>query len=285
MFSILMDYSFLTVVSGTIVLALASSLVGTITVLTKQSLIGDMLGHAAYPGVIFAFMVFQSRQPLLLMLGAMLSGYLSYRLVYWISKHRRQSFINSLTLVSAAFFGLGMVLKLLVQGNESFSNSSQAGLKTYLFGQAAFIKRADILLIVGVSAVCLLLYVFYYQRYQLYLFDPVFAQLSGVSIVFLDSLTRFMVIALISVGLKVVGAILMSAFVIAPAAIGLLWARSYRKALCLSASLAVVSAFVGSYLSSAVSGVSTGASIIVTMSFLALMIGILKKVKGSEKHV
>ncbi|MEY8463698.1 metal ABC transporter permease [Streptococcus merionis] len=282
---ILTDYAFLTVAAGTLVLALASSVVGTITVLTKQSLIGDMLGHAAYPGVVFAFMVFQSRQPLLLMLGAMVSGYISYRLVYWISKHRRQSLINSLALVSASFFGLGMVLKQYVQGNEAFANSSQAGLQTYLFGQAAFIKRADVALIMAVSVLCLLIYFTYYQRYRLYLFDPVFARLSGVSIKLLDFLTRLMMIALISVGLKVVGAVLMSAFLIAPASLGLMWGESYGKSLRFSASLAGLSALIGSYLSSAISGMSTGPSIIVTMSVFALLIWVGKQVLGGRNHV
>ncbi|MDQ0223457.1 manganese/zinc/iron transport system permease protein [Streptococcus moroccensis] len=285
MLAVLTDYAFLTVAVGTLILALASSMVGTITVLTKQSLIGDMLGHAAYPGVVFAFMVFQSRQPLLLMLGAMLSGYVSYRLVYWIANHRRQSLINALALVSAAFFGLGMVLKQFVQGNPTFANSSQAGLQTYLFGQAAFIKKADVILIIGVSVVCLALYGIYYQRYRLMLFDPVHAQLSGVSVKTLDFLTRLMMIALISVGLKVVGAILMSAFLIAPASLGLLWGKTYGQSLRLAAALASVSALTGSYISSLVSGMSTGPSIIVTMSAIALMIWTVKRGLGRSNHV
>lgn len=271
MFELLRDYSFLTVAFGSLTLAVASSLVGTLTVLTKQSLIGDMLGHAAYPGIVFAFMIFQTKAPMLLMVGAMVSGYLSYYLVYWLAKHRRQSLTNSLALVSSSFFGLGMVLKQFVQGNAYFANSAQAGLQTYLFGQAAFIKRADVYLILGVSLVCLLVYGLYYQRFCLYLFDPVFAQLSGISSKCLEHLTRLMMIALIAVGLKVVGAVLMSAFLIAPASIGLLWGRTYPKALGISALLAGVSALMGSIVSSLIPGLSTGPSIIVIMALLALL--------------
>ena len=64
MFSLLTEYSFWTVALGTCLLAFASSMVGTISVLTKQSMIGDSLGHAAYPGVVFSFILFQSRIPL-----------------------------------------------------------------------------------------------------------------------------------------------------------------------------------------------------------------------------
>ena len=85
MLAILTDYSFVTVAFGTSIFALASCLLGSISVLKRQSLIGDVIGHASYPGVILAFMVFESRHPLLLTLGAMLAGLLSYRLVYLIS--------------------------------------------------------------------------------------------------------------------------------------------------------------------------------------------------------
>lgn len=151
MLKILTDYSFVIVAFGTMVFALASSLVGSISVLKKQSLIGDAIGHASYPGVILAFMAFESRNPLILMMGAKLTGLLSYGLVYLINTYSKQSYINALSLVSASFFGLGMVLKNLIQGNERYQNASQAGLQTYLFGQAAFIQRSDIYLILAVS--------------------------------------------------------------------------------------------------------------------------------------
>ncbi|MFX3937435.1 metal ABC transporter permease, partial [Streptococcus suis] len=57
---------------GTDSLAVAASTIGSISVLTKQSLLGDALGQASYPGVIVSFMIFQSRNPLYLLLGAVL---------------------------------------------------------------------------------------------------------------------------------------------------------------------------------------------------------------------
>ncbi|WP_192873812.1 metal ABC transporter permease, partial [Streptococcus suis] len=100
--------------------------IGSISVLTKQSLLGDALGHASYPGVIVSFMIFQSRHPLYLLLGAVLSGYLSYALVHWLRRKGGHSLVNALSLVSASFFGLGMVLKNAIQGNEAFAGASQA---------------------------------------------------------------------------------------------------------------------------------------------------------------
>lgn len=271
MFDVLGDYSFWTVALGTMCLALAASAVGTVTVLTKQSLIGDSIGHASYPGVILSFMLFESRHPLLLMLGAVVSGYLSYGLVYWLCLVGRQSLVNALSLVSASFFGLGMVLKNYIQGHEAFAGSAQAGLQTYLFGQAAFIQLDDVVLIGVVSLLGLLLFMWYYQSFKLYLFDQTFARLVGVKVAWLRQVLLFLMICLIAVGLKVVGAVLMSSFLIAPAVFGLLWGKSYHQTLRWSALVASVSAFIGTWVSSLVSGLSTGPAIIVCLSGFTLV--------------
>lgn len=266
MIAILTDYSFVTVAFGTSIFALASCLLGSISVLKRQSLIGDVIGHASYPGVILAFMVFESRHPLLLMLGAMLAGLLSYRLVYLINTYSRQSFVNALSLVSASFFGLGMVLKNFLQGNHHYQNASQAGLQTYLFGQAAFIQKSDLYLILAVSLLVLGIFLVFYQRLIVYLFDEGFAQVSGLPLSLIKGGQLVLMIALIAVGLKVVGAILMSSFLIAPSVFGLLLGKTYKQSLLFGSIMAFVSAWLGSLMSSSISGMSTGPAIIVCMT-------------------
>lgn len=271
MIEVLKEYSFWTVALGTISLALAASTIGSISVLTRQSLLGDTLGHASYPGVILSFMIFQSRQPLYLLLGAIVSGYLSYGLVQWLCKKGGHSLVNALSLVSASFFGLGMVLKNAIQGSERFAGSSQAGLQTYLFGQAAFIQLDDVILIGCVSLIALILFYVFYQQYKIYLFDTTFARVVGVRVRLLQALTMFLMICLISVGLKLVGAVLMSSFLIAPAIFGLLLGKSYHKSLVLASLVSVSSAFIGTWISSSISGLSTGPTIIVCLTGCTLL--------------
>ena len=268
---ILTDYSFWTVALGTMLFAFSTSMIGTISVLTRQSLIGDTLGHASYPGVILAFMLFQTRQPLVLMLGAMVAGYVSYGLVYLIVRYSHHSLLNSLSLVSVSFFSLGMILKQYIQGNAAFQGASQAGLGVYLFGQAAFIGKEDLFLVLMVSVISLSLFWRYYNAYKVSLFDPIFAETVGISSVFLSHLTRLLMISLIAVGLKLVGAVLMSSFLIAPASIGLLWGKHYHQTLGVAVITSVLSAFVGTYLSSVIKGLSTGPSIIVCMTLILLV--------------
>ncbi len=279
MLKILTDYSFVTVLLGTLCLALAASQIGTVTVLTRQSLIGDSLGHAAYPGVLAAYMVFQSRQPFLLMLGAMLAGWMSYRLISWLSQFHRMTVTNLLPLIAAGMFGMGLVLKQILQGSSLFSGSAQAGLQTYLFGQAAFIQKDDVYLIAGVSLVCLFLFLLLYGQLTFYLFDPDGATLAGVNVQRLEGLIRLMMVSLIAVGLKVVGAILISSFLIAPAVCGLIVSVSYRQTLLIAGLSALLSAAIGTYASSMISGASTGSSIILCQTLLIGLAAFVRKIR------
>ena len=59
------SYTFIIVGSGTFLLAAIAGAVGCITVLKGQSLIGDAIGHAAFPGIILSFMLFMQGEPVL----------------------------------------------------------------------------------------------------------------------------------------------------------------------------------------------------------------------------
>ena len=78
--AILTDFSFQIVLLGTVVLAMASGVVGTVTVLRGQSLIGDAIGHATFAGIVIAFMLFQSKNTLILTLGALVAGMVAFTL-------------------------------------------------------------------------------------------------------------------------------------------------------------------------------------------------------------
>lgn len=87
--SILTSYSFLVVALGTLLLSISAASVGCITVLKGQSLIGDAIGHSTFPGIVLAFMVFQSRNPLLLSLGALVSGGVAFFLIQLVHQGKK----------------------------------------------------------------------------------------------------------------------------------------------------------------------------------------------------
>lgn len=268
--SIITQYSFIVVAIGTMLLAMATGIVGTISILKGQSLIGDAVGHASLPGIILAFMISGRKSAVILMLGAIVAGIFAFMLIQIISEGSKIEADTAMAVILSAMFGMGMVLKSYIQGNSKYQGASQSGLASYIFGQAAYILREDVYIILAVSIISLALFILFYKEIKVYVFDMVYAYTIGINSRLTSLLIMIITMILIAAGLKAVGAILISSMLITPAVTGLQWSKSYEKVLVIAAVTGAVSAFLGTFISSAVKGFSTGPSIILIMSVIAL---------------
>ncbi|WP_274970765.1 metal ABC transporter permease [Lachnoanaerobaculum orale] len=268
--SIITQYSFIVVAIGTMLLAMATGIVGTISILKGQSLIGDAVGHASLPGIILAFMISGRKSAVILMLGAIVAGIVAFMLIQIISEGSKIEADTAMAVILSAMFGMGMVLKSYIQGNPKYQSASQSGLASYIFGQAAYILREDVYIILAVSVISLALFIVFYKEIKVYVFDMVYAYTIGINSRLTSLLIMIITMILIAAGLKAVGAILISSMLITPAVTGLQWSKSYEKVLVIAAVTGAVSAFLGTFISSAVKGFSTGPSIILIMSVIAL---------------
>ena len=209
---ILFSYDFLVVAIGTVLLAIPSAIVGCFSVYKGQSLMADAVGHASYPGVVIAFMLFSVRSSVILTLGAAVVGILAYLTIQMIRKHSVIDFDAALAITLTGFFGLGMVLKSYLQGNSSYMRASQAGLKNYIFGSAAFIMKEDIIMIAICAIIAAVLLALFYKELVASIFDPQFASSIGISMPIVSGVLLLMMVMFIVVGLKCIGAILISSF-------------------------------------------------------------------------
>lgn len=268
---ILTSYSFIIVGSGTFLLAAIAGAVGCITVLKGQSLIGDAIGHAAFPGIILSFMLFMQREPVLLTLGAVASGATAFMLIQVIKENSKLKLDAILAVVLSSFFGVGMVLKSYIQGNSNYKDAAQSGLSSYIFGQAAYIMKDDVKLIVYIGVPTLLLLVLFYKEIKLFLFDEIYAKTIGIRTVLLYGIILVMTMGIIAAGLKLVGAILISSLLIIPAITALQWSDKFSRVLIIAGVVGGVSALIGTYISTAFNGMSTGATIILIMGSFAII--------------
>lgn len=266
---ILTSYTFIIVALGTVILSVASGVVGTISVIKGQSLIGDAIGHATFPGVVLAFMLFNVMETYTLVIGAIILGVIAFQLIHIITDTSKISLDSALALVLSSFFGLGMALKSYVQGNPNFSGTQ--GIDDFIFGQAAYMLRSDVYLIIIASVTSLILFFIFYQQLRIYIFDPVYARTLGINNKMMNILVLTMTIVLIAVGLKAVGAILIVNILIAPAVVGALWSNKFSKVLIIAAVTGGMSAFIGTYVSTAFTGIATGPAIILALSVFVIL--------------
>jgi manganese/zinc/iron transport system permease protein len=258
-----LNYTLQIVALGTGMLGIVSGALGSFAVLRKQSLLGDAMSHAALPGIVAVFLLTRSKSPLLLMLGAVAAGWLGTLILLGIVKNSRIKYDSALGFVLSVFFGLGLVMLTFVQ---RMPDARQAGLETYLFGQAAALLERDVAAMAVLGSLALLMMGMFWKEFKLLSFDPEYGASLGFPIRMLDVLLTTLLVVAIVVGLQAVGVVLMSAMVVAPAAAARQWTDRLGVMVALSAFFGALAGITGAFISSSVERLSTGPVIVLAIS-------------------
>lgn len=266
--SLFSNYTFQTVALGSALLGLISGVLGSFTVLRKQSLLGDGVSHSALPGVVMAFLLLGSKNAEVLLLGALISGLLATWFIVSITRYTRIKFDSALALIMSVFFGFGLVLLTYVQ---KIPNSNQAGLNRFIFGQTSTLLQRDIFLMIICGLILLGLVLLFWKEFKLFTFDSDFAQSLGFSPKKLNLLLSFMIVLAIIIGLQTVGVILMSAMLITPAVAARQWTNKLWVMVMLSALFGAISGVVGTAASSLFTKLPTGPAIVVCVSIIVVI--------------
>ncbi len=271
------DYTLRTITLGTAILGAVTGMLGSFAVLRKQSLLGDAISHAALPGIAIAFMLTDTKDSNVLLLGALISGLLG---TFWIRGIIKKTHLKSdtaLGLILSLFFGFGMLLLTFIQKQP---NANQAGLDKYLFGQAATLLEADVWLMASVTGICLLVLIVFWKEFKILLFDADYTKTLGFNTKFIDILiTSFIVLAIV-LGLQTVGVVLMSAMLLAPAAAARQWTNSLATMVGLSAVFGASSGVVGTAVSASQNNLSTGPVIVLVASVFVLVSFVFSPSRG-----
>jgi manganese/zinc/iron transport system permease protein len=265
---LIFDYTLRTVALGAAALGLVSGVLGSFAVLRKQSLLGDAMSHAALPGIVLAFLLTRSKSPLVMMLGAVVVGWLAVLLILYITNSTRIKYDSALGFVLSVFFGLGLVGLTFVQ---RLPDARQAGLETFLFGQAAALLGRDVLAMAVLGGLALLVVGLLWKEFKLLSFDPAYATTLGLPVRGLDILLTTLLVVAIVIGLQAVGVVLMSAMVVAPAAAARQWTDRLGVMVSLAAGFGALSGVAGALLSSLVPRLPTGPTIVLAASSIVLV--------------
>ena len=262
------DYTLRTVALGALALGATSGTLGAFAVLRKQSLLGDAISHAALPGIVLAFMLTGSKNMFVLVLGAAVAGWLGTLVVMGVTRATRVPDDSALGIVLSVFFGLGLVLLTYVQRNPS---AAQAGLTTFLFGQAATLLARDVAVIAALGGVAVLVVLLFWKEFKLLAFDPDFAASIGIPVRLVDVLLTSVLVLAIVIGLQTVGVVLMSAMVVAPAAAARQWTDALGPMVVLSALFGALSGVGGAVTSATTVGLPTGPTIVLVATACVLV--------------
>ena len=278
-----------TVSLGLAALGAVAGAIGTFAVVRRQSLQGDAVSHAALPGVALAFL-FGAREPILLIVGAAVAGWVAMGLVAGVTRQSRIPFDTALAGALAVFFGFGLVLmtylKKLADPRRVVTefdrwvhpHAKEAvghGLDRYLFGQAAFLRTEDVWTIALLGGAVVLVAVLYWKEFKLVSFDRDFAASLGYPTRLLDLLLTTLIVLAVVLGLKSAGVVLMSALLIAPAAAARQWTNRLGSMAAVAAGFGAAAGVAGVVVSDRLSepakAVPTGPTVVLAATVLVVV--------------
>ncbi|HUY35299.1 MAG TPA: metal ABC transporter permease [Pirellulales bacterium] len=256
----MIDYNTAVVLAGTSMLGAGAGLIGTFAVLRGRALLGDALGHAALPGVCLGFLLLGRRSLAAMLVGAWLSGVLGILVVAGLRRATRIKEDAAIGIVLSVFFGAGLALSRYIQTQAT--QGSKAGLDSYIFGKAAGMLQGDLLWISAAALAALLAVVALFKEFRLVTFDGGFARVQGWPAASLDLLLMGLVSLIVVIGLPAVGAVLVAALLILPAAAARFWTERLGMMLVVAGSFGLVMGAAGTAISAHVSRAPTGPIIV-----------------------
>jgi manganese/zinc/iron transport system permease protein len=237
---------------GSVTMAVVASLIGTLLMLRRQSLMGEVISHAAFPGIVLAVLIVAPFLPegsegfsiALLVLGFVFSllGIFSIR---YLEKRRIPS-DAALCFVLASFFGLGVLIASRIQVLQT-AWYKQA--MVFLYGQAATMTDRYLPLYAALGVITIVLTLILYPRMQTLLFDPAFAKTTGIKTKRIEFCLKILVALAVVIGMRSVGVVLMAGMLIAPGIAARPWCRRLSTCLTLATIFGVLSSILGTIFS------------------------------------
>jgi len=245
-----LSYSFVQrgLLAGSLV-AIICALLGVFLVLKRLSLIGDGLSHVCLTGVALGLLTQTS--PLYMSLPVVLGA--SWGILHIMDKVKIYG-DAAIGIVSAAGLALGILLTALAGGFN-------ADLFGFLFGSILTVGKTEVVCCAGLLAALIVFFGFYYRDLLAASFDEAFARTRGIAVKRLNTVLILFTAVAVVLAFKVVGIFLISALIILPPVSALLLAKTFKQVLWVACLLAVVSVWLGIYLSF-ICNIPSGATII-----------------------
>ncbi|WP_373019837.1 iron chelate uptake ABC transporter family permease subunit [Thiomicrorhabdus sp.] len=275
------DMNALWVLMGSILLGISASVIGGFAFLRKRSLVGDALAHAALPGVMVAFLLFETRDPVVMFFGALTSSFLGFFIIDWLPKNTKIKPDAALAITLSFFFALGLMLLSYIQGLQV---ENKSGLDKILFGQSAAMTQQDITLLTYVTLFVLISVLLFFQKLRLIAFNTNYARSLGIPVKFYELLLALLIVMSVVVGLQLVGVVLMAAVLLTPVAAARFWSDQLSRILMIAGTLGALSAVISTQISYLAPAMPTGPWMVVSLASLFFLSMLFAPNKGLLKR-
>ena len=233
---------------GGLLVSLCASLLGVSLVLKRYSMIGDGLSHVSFGSLSIALAAF---------------------FLLRITEHGKVKSDAAIAMISASALAIGIIVTSLTTGMTTDVSS-------YMFGSILAMSREDVQFAAVLSMVVLGLYLFCYNKVFAVTFDESFAKATGVNVSLYNVLIAVLTAITIVIGMRMMGAMLISSLIIFPALTSMRVFKSFRGVVIASGILSLICFFGGMVLSYTYS-TPAGASVVVVDLAAFLLFSLIQR--------
>lgn len=253
-----------------LLVSLCCAMLGVSLVLKRYSMIGDGLSNVGFGALAVA--------------SVLNVALLSFAIpvvvaaAFFLLRMNENSFIKgdaAIALVSTGSLSIGVLVMSLTTGmNLDVCN--------YMFGSILAMTQSDVYLSMVLSALVLLLFILFYHKMFAITFDETFAKATGIKVGFYKMLLAMLTALTITLGMRLMGTLLISSLIVFPALTAMRLCRSFKWVMIHSIFISVICFFLGlvmSYLAATPPGASVVAMNIVMFFIYSLLSFVSKGVK------
>ena len=235
--------------AAAILVGIVCAVMGTFVVLKGLAFIGDAVSHAAFPGLVIAYMLGAP-----LYLGGAIASVGTALAIGFVTRRSRLRFDTSVGVLFAGTFALGVLLFSTIENYV-------ANLLGYLLGNVLGIGLGDLIQVAVLGVVVLAVVIAIRKELLFATFDPLGAAASGLPVARLEYLLLALLGITIVVSIQAVGIVMVVAMLVTPAATAQLLVIRFERLMIVAAILATLAAVSGLYLSFYLN-LASGASIV-----------------------
>jgi len=246
----------------------ACGLIGNYLVLRRISLVGDAISHSVLPGIAIAFIMTGSRSGMPMFIGALVAGVVATVLIEMLHSRSRLKQDAAIGITFSTLFAIGVIL-ISIHGAHT-----DLDLDCVLFGKMDFLPGRepvllglpDVTVTMAAVALCVgILVIIFFKELLVSSFDPSLAASMGIN----PRLVHYLLMAVLSVvvvaAFTSVGAILVIAMLILPAATSCMLSNRLWLMMLLSVLHAFISSLSGVHLAVALQVPTAPASVVAGM--------------------
>ena len=232
-----------------VLVSLCAALLGVSLVLKRYSMIGDGLSHVSFGALAIA--VALNMTPLYFSIPVVvLAAFFLLRM----ASHPHWNSDAAIAVMSASSLAIGIIV-------ISRTTGMTTDVDNYMFGSVLAMSKVDVALSVVLCAAVLVLFILFYHKLFAVTFDESFSRATGLKVERYNTLLAILTALTIVLGMRMMGAMLISSLVIFPALTAMRLFKSFRSVVLCSA-VTSVTCFCAGLTASFVLSTPVGASVV-----------------------